>query len=74
MNFIKKLSPSAIQLRIFERGVESETHTCGTVSIASALIASKEWKLQSPITVIPTTEIPLSIHFEIINSNIRNVN
>ncbi len=37
VNFLKRLSSSKIQIRTYERGVEAETLSCGTGSVASAL-------------------------------------
>jgi diaminopimelate epimerase len=73
VNFIKKLESGAIQLRTFERGVEAETLACGTGSIATAIIASKKWKLRPPITIIPSSKIPLIVEFDLNGSNIQNV-
>jgi diaminopimelate epimerase len=73
VNFMKKLESGAIQLRTFERGVEAETFACGTGSIATAIIASKKWKLMPPITIIPTSKIPLIVEFDLNGSGIQNV-
>jgi diaminopimelate epimerase len=73
VNFIKKMESGAIQLRTFERGVEAETLACGTGSIATAIIASKKWRLKPPITIIPTSKIPLIVEFDLIDSSIQNV-
>jgi diaminopimelate epimerase len=70
---MKKLESGAIQLRTFERGVEAETLACGTGSIATAIIASKKWKLRPPITIIPSSKIPLIVEFDLNGSNIQNV-
>ncbi len=37
VNFLKRLSPSRIRIRTYERGVEAETLSCGTGSVASAI-------------------------------------
>jgi diaminopimelate epimerase len=71
VNFMKKLESGAIQLRTFERGIEAETLACGT--IATAIIASKKWKLRPPITIIPTSKIPLIVKFDLNGSSIQNV-
>jgi diaminopimelate epimerase len=73
VNFIKGAEGNIVQLRTFERGVEAETLACGTGSIASAIIAYKKWKLDTPITVIPTSNVPLTIDFDEVDHTIQNV-
>ena len=73
VNFIKIVEDNVIQLRTFERGVEAETLSCGTGSVAAAIIAYKKWKLHKPITVIPTSKVPLIINFDEVGRNIQNV-
>ncbi len=73
VNFMKKLESGAIQLRTYERGVEAETLACGTGSIATAIIASMKWKLRPPITIIPTSKIPLIVEFDLNGSSIQTV-
>jgi diaminopimelate epimerase len=51
VNFVQRISPGAIQVRTFERGVEGETLSCGTGCVASALIASRTFGASSPISV-----------------------
>ena len=51
VNFVQ-YSDNQIQVRTFERGVEDETLSCGTGCVASALIASRNFQIKSPITVI----------------------
>jgi diaminopimelate epimerase len=63
VNFIKVLDPHRIRIRTYERGVEDETLACGTGSIASALIASRLAKVESPVTLIPQSGLTLTVHF-----------
>jgi diaminopimelate epimerase len=51
VNFVQ-YSGNQIRVRTFERGVEDETLSCGTGCVASALIASRHFHIQSPIMVI----------------------
>jgi diaminopimelate epimerase len=64
VNFIKRNTASQIFVRTYERGVEAETHACGTGSVASALVASTLWKIPSPITVIPKSGKKLTVKFK----------
>jgi len=73
VNFIKILDSETVQLRTLERGVEAETLACGTGSVASAIVAYKKWKLNKPITIIPTSKIPLNINFDESNKLFQNV-
>ena len=50
-----------ILLRTFERGVEAETGACGTGSVATAISANINHKIDFPINIIPTSKSPLLI-------------
>lgn len=63
VNFIKVLDPHRIRIRTYERGVEDETLACGTGAIASALIASRVAKVESPVTLVPQSGLELAVHF-----------
>ncbi len=64
VNFIEKQRANSLEIRTYERGVESETLACGTGSVASALIASRLWNMRSPITVIPKSGHALRVEFD----------
>ncbi|MCA9396247.1 MAG: diaminopimelate epimerase [Candidatus Omnitrophica bacterium] len=55
---------NGIVCRVYERGVEGETQSCGTGSAAAALIASHKYKLLSPVKVRVQSGDDLSIYFE----------
>jgi len=63
-NFIERIGGNSIRVRTYERGVEAETMACGTGSIASAIVASRLWKLRSPVDVIPESGKRLRVVFE----------
>ena len=63
VNFIQVLDPHRIRIRTYERGVEDETLACGTGAIASALIASRVAKVESPVTLIPQSGLELTVYF-----------
>lgn len=67
-NFIEILpGETEVRLRTFERGVEAETGACGTGAVASAIIASMLYGLSSPIRIIPTSNSPLQVGFNILS-------
>jgi len=51
VNFVQQLGENKIKVRTYERGVEEETLSCGTGSVASALIASQQLGCNSPVQV-----------------------
>jgi diaminopimelate epimerase len=64
VNFIKREAPTTVRIRTYERGVEAETLACGTGSIASAVIASRLWKVTSPVTILPSSGVSLEVGFK----------
>jgi len=52
VNFVQYLGDNRIQVRTYERGVEDETLSCGTGCVASALIASRDFHIPSPVNLI----------------------
>jgi len=63
VNFIQVLDPHRIRIRTYERGVEDETLACGTGAIASALVASRVAKVESPVTLVPQSGLELTVYF-----------
>ncbi|HJJ56405.1 MAG TPA: diaminopimelate epimerase, partial [Methanocorpusculum sp.] len=61
VNFVQITGKSSISIRTFERGVESETLSCGTGSTASALISTKVGKVSGSIVHVDTIGGPLDI-------------
>ena len=63
VNFGRVVDRHTIHLRTYERGVEAETLACGSGSIAAALIAALVHKVESPVTVVPKSGLPLIVTF-----------
>lgn len=66
INVAKKslVDSNTLYLRTFERGVEGETGSCGTGSLASAIIGVLRGKVASPVTIIPKSNRSLIIRME----------
>ncbi len=64
VNFARVKGGSTIEIRTYERGVESETLACGTGSVASALVSSVIHNLDSPVTVCVRSGESLQVHFK----------
>jgi diaminopimelate epimerase len=73
VNFIEKRGPDKIAVRTYERGVEDETLACGTGVVASALVFAITENAKGPITVIARGGDELSVGFEKIDKQFRNV-
>lgn len=73
VNFVEKKKGNMINMRTYERGVESETLACGTGSIASAIVGSKLWKMTPPVTIVPSSGVSLEVGFDRTGSKFSNV-
>ncbi len=62
VNFIMR-SGAGIEIRTYERGVESETLACGTGSVAGAIVAGVEYGIVSPIAVQTRSGEILNVSF-----------
>lgn len=62
VNFIE-LEGGIVRIRTYERGVEEETLSCGTGSVASAIIAYLKYNLKTPIRLITKGSEELIVDF-----------
>jgi diaminopimelate epimerase len=63
VNFVQRTGEDSLRVRTFERGVEDETHSCGTGATASAAVVHHLGYMKGPIQV-ETKGGPLTIHFD----------
>ncbi|MCX7833018.1 MAG: diaminopimelate epimerase [Ignavibacteria bacterium] len=73
--FVQILSKekNEIALRSFERGVEAETLACGTGALSSAIVCYLTRGLFPPIKIHTASQNILTVNFEVVNSNIKNL-
>ncbi|MBT8380401.1 MAG: diaminopimelate epimerase [Ignavibacteria bacterium] len=72
VNFVKIID-GAIKIRSYERGVEAETLSCGTGSVAAAIITYVTDGLRPPIKIITKENENLFVNFDIENQKVKNV-
>ncbi|MFI5237800.1 MAG: diaminopimelate epimerase [Ignavibacteriales bacterium] len=72
VNFVE-VKDGLINIRTYERGVEAETLSCGTGSVAAALICFVTYKLKVPITLNTKGNEKLFVHFDVENSKVKNL-
>src|SRR5436190_6325805 len=73
VNFVQVLGAAHIRVRTFERGVEGETLACGTGVTASALIASRVHRFESPVKVQVQGGDQLEVSFRETNGGFSEV-
>jgi len=67
VDFIEIIDKHNIKMRTFERGVESETYSCGTGATASAIIMTLKSFTKPPINVINRLNEVLKVDFKMKN-------
>lgn len=65
VNFISRGKDDRIHLRTYEKGIEAETHACGTGSVASAVLLAHLGRAQSPVTVVQSGGELFRVSFEL---------
>jgi diaminopimelate epimerase len=73
VNFASVDDQGTVHLRTYEKGVEAETHACGTGSVASAVILAHLGLLKSPATVLQHSGDELNVSFELTPEGAKHV-
>lgn len=74
VDFVKVESDEALRIRVYERGVEKETFSCGTGAVAAAVVATKTGKVEkSPVSVYTHGGDRLRVHLRLANEEITDV-
>ncbi|MER3484598.1 MAG: diaminopimelate epimerase [Chloroflexota bacterium] len=73
VNVIARIDGNTLRMRTYERGVEDETLACGTGAVASAVVASTLGLVASPVTVVTTSGLPLTVRFTAKGNRATNV-
>jgi len=72
VNFIT-IEKDKVVIRTYERGVENETHSCGTGSAASAIIASIKYGIKPPVILLTKGGDELIVDFLRNENKIKNL-
>ncbi|MCP4709893.1 MAG: diaminopimelate epimerase, partial [Planctomycetes bacterium] len=73
VNFVSYAANGGLKTRTYERGVEGETLACGTGAVATAVLSHMKGKASSPVIIVPTSGIPLVVHFKAEGMDISEV-
>ena len=52
VNFAKLINKNTVVMRTYERGVENETKSCGTGTVATALTFAKKYSIKNRVNII----------------------
>lgn len=72
-DFAEVIDSKNIKVRTYERGVEDETLSCGTGSVASSIVAGLLRNLKSPISVHTKSGEVLKVYFNKVDDSVNNV-
>ncbi|MBI1977895.1 MAG: diaminopimelate epimerase [Candidatus Omnitrophica bacterium] len=73
VNFVEITGKNSLSIRTYERGVEGETLACGTGSVAAAIAAHLNGRVNTPVEVLPKSGEHLKVYFDRSGSEITNV-
>lgn len=73
VNLARYISPNRIEIRTYERGVESETLACGTGATAAALATAYLYQLNGPIQVRTRSGEAIEINYQLKDQNFSSV-
>ena len=73
VNFVVVRDRDSIQVRTYERGVESETLACGSGVVASVRVSSLFGKVQSPVKVLTRSGITLEVSLQTQGGELREI-
>jgi len=65
VDFVQVKGPQSVLVRTYERGVEGETHACGTGAVASAIVANLKALAYPPIEVQTWGGERLKVYFRV---------
>ena len=72
-NFVHLNKDNTVTIRTYERGVEAETLACGTGAVAAAVTLALSGHVSPPVTLVPTSTIPLVVHFTKHSNDVTDV-
>jgi diaminopimelate epimerase len=72
VNFVQ-FNNNEVKIRSYERGVEEETLSCGTGSVAAALISFVQDNFNPPIKIHPRSGDELTVDFKIENQKVQEL-
>jgi diaminopimelate epimerase len=73
VNFVSPGQGGSLNIRTYERGVEGETLSCGTGTVAAALVGVSRGEVASPVPVVTRSGETLTVHVEREGDDIREV-
>jgi len=73
VNFASVDAAGVVHLRTYEKGVEAETHACGTGSVVASVLLAQDRRLSSPVTVVQKSGDVLVVSFELVSTGATRV-